>query len=165
MVEDNNGFVNFPNQNNRQLVKLDTGKTFVYIVAFDPQDLVGNPYVLSRVHLSMPGSFIGDDMMQRAPDKQSNDIDDLINDQILSDKYDSIYFPDISKDDVEKMLSVSMVSCICVGWSEYTYELKDHLGFWYASFRELTNEGRKLYYSIKKLHNTKEVRILTFNNI
>ena len=52
-----------------------------------------------------------------------------------------------------------------MGWSEFSYELKDNIGFWSASFRDLTNEGRKLYYSIKKLHNNKEVRILTFNNI
>ena len=36
---------------------------------------------------------------------------------------------------------------------------------WICTFRDLTNEGQKLYYSIKKLHNNKEVRILTFNNI
>ena len=37
--EDNTGFVNFPSQNNQHIVKMDTGKTFVYIVAFDPQDM------------------------------------------------------------------------------------------------------------------------------
>ena len=58
-----------------------------------------------------------------------------------------------------------MTTCICMGWSDYTFDVKDDLGFWNASFRDLTNEGRKLYYSIKKLHNNKEVRILTFNNI
>jgi hypothetical protein len=52
-----------------------------------------------------------------------------------------------------------------MGWSEHTFDIKDDLGFWSASFRDLTNEGRKLYYSIKKLHNNKEVRILTFSNI
>ena len=37
--EDNTGFVNFPSQNNQHIVKMDTGKTFVYIVAFDLQDI------------------------------------------------------------------------------------------------------------------------------
>ena len=36
---------------------------------------------------------------------------------------------------------------------------------WTASFDSLTNEGKKLYYSLRKLHNNKEVRILTFNNV
>jgi len=36
---------------------------------------------------------------------------------------------------------------------------------WKATYRDLTEEGKKLYYSMKKLHNNKEVRILTFNNI
>jgi hypothetical protein len=62
-------------------------------------------------------------------------------------------------------MSIPMTTCICIGWSEHTFDIKDDLGFWSASFRDLTNEGRKLYYSIKKLHNNKEVRILTFSNI
>ncbi len=166
MREDNTGFINFPNQNNQHIVKLDTGKTFIYIVAFDPQDLTDNPYELSNTHLFMPGSFVADDMMQRPPIKSMQmSIDDLIDNQVDNDSYDETYFPHFKQEGIEKIMSIPMVSCICIGWSDYTYELKDHIGFWFASFRDLTNEGRKLYYSIKKLHNTKEVRILTFNNI
>ena len=57
-----------------------------------------------------------------------------------------------------------MTSAICIGWNENSYEFKDGTQ-WVCSFRDLTHEGQKLYYSIKKLHNNKEVRILTFNNI
>jgi hypothetical protein len=71
----------------------------------------------------------------------------------------------MNKNELKKLLSIPMTTCICMGWSEFTFDIKDDLGFWNASFRDLTNEGRKLYYSIKKLHNNKEVRILTFNNI
>ena len=164
--EDNTGCVNFPSQNNQHIVKMDTGKTFVYIVAFDPQDMGDTPYELSNIHLFMPGSFVGDDMMQRPQVKSMKmSIDELIEDQKSNDEYDSMYFPSFSKEGVEKIMSISMMSCVCIGWSEYTYELKNNIGFWFASFRDLTNEGRKLYYSMKKLHNTKEVRILTFNNI
>jgi hypothetical protein len=69
-----------------------------------------------------------------------------------------MYFPKGSK-------SIPFTTAICLGWSDYSYEIKDNIGNWTASFRDLTYEGRKLYYSIKKLHNNKEVRILTFNNI
>jgi hypothetical protein len=62
-------------------------------------------------------------------------------------------------------MSIPLTTSICMGWSEFSYELKDNIGFWSASFRDLTNEGKKLYYSIKKLHNNKEVRILTFCNV
>ena len=45
------------------------------------------------------------------------------------------------------------------------YEYNDRIDPWVRTFRELTNEGRKLYYSTKKLHNDAEIRLLTFNNI
>ena len=57
-----------------------------------------------------------------------------------------------------------MTSSICIGWSDFIYDYRDGNN-WFATFKDLTHEGKKLYYSIKKLHNNKEVRILTFNNI
>lgn len=165
MTEDNNGFINFPRVSSKHLVKLETGKTFVYIVAFDPQDVTDKPYDLSNIRMLMPGSFVSDDMSQRPPIKSDISIDDLVDNQEEHDKYDKSYFPHLKSEANDKLMSIPMISSICVGWSEYTFEVKDHMGLWFASFRDLTNEGRKLYYSMKKLHNTKEVRILTFNNI
>ena len=66
------------------------------------------------------------------------------------------YFPN-------KELSIPFTTSILVGWFDQTIETKNG-DQWYANFRDLTNEGQKLYYSIKKLHNNKEIRILTFNN-
>lgn len=173
MREDNTGFVHFPNPSNRHLIKMDTGKTLVYLVAFDPQDMSDNPYELSNTHLFMPGTFVGDDVMVRPsvkPKSLQMSIDELIDEQVANDEYDTTYFPNLRKNttvvkDIDRLLSIPMMSSICLGWSEYTYEVKDDIGFWFASFRDLTNEGKKLYYSMKKLNNTKEVRILTFNSI
>jgi hypothetical protein len=164
--EDNSGFVNFPN-NDRSVTRLDTGKTMVYLVAFDTMDLTNKAYDLSNTHLFMPGTFVGDDINSRSKlDVNQITIDDLIEDQRLNDEYDSNYFPNFrGNDKFRKVMSIPMTTCICIGWSEFTYELKDVIGFCNISFRDLSNEGRKLYYSIKKLHNNKEVRILTFNNI
>lgn len=165
LKEDNSGFVNFPS-NNLIFTKLDTGKTFVYIVAFDAVDLTNKPYELSNLHLIMPGSFVGDDINQRPKVKNQMTIDDLIDDQIKNDEYDKVYFPNFTgQAELKKIMSIPMTSCICVGWSDFTFEIKDRIALWGASFRDLTNEGRRLYYSMKKLHNNKEVRILTFNNI
>jgi len=163
--EDNSGFVNFPTSS-KIFTRLDTGKTLVYISIFDISDLSNKPYQLSNIHLFMPGSFVSDDVIQRPVVKSQMTIDDLIEDQISNDQYDKIYFPNFSgKEEMRKIMSIPMTSCICVGWSDFTFELKEDIGFWNATFRDLSNEGRKLYYSMKKLHNTKEVRILTFNNI
>lgn len=165
--EDNSGFVHFPLPG-KEFNRLETGKTFVYLVAFDAEDVTNNAYELSNLRLLLSGNFIADDISMRARPKISSkmSIDELIKNKLKDDEYDNLYFPNSGdKDDLKKLMSIPLTTCICMGWSEFTFDVKDDLGFWSASFRDLTNEGRKLYYSIKKLHNNKEVRILTFNNI
>lgn len=162
--EDNNGFVNFP-IDNRLHIKLDTGKTLVYLVAFDNQDISNKPYILSNTRILLPGDFVSDDITQRhriKSDKNQLTIDDLIKNQIKNNEYDKIYFPNL---DDEKPISIPITSAICLGWNENSFELRENNSPWVANFRDLTHEGKKLYYSIKKLHNNKEVRILTFSNI
>ncbi len=75
---------------------------------------------------------------------------------------DKIYFPNI-EDDIP--VSIPITTSICLGWNENSFESREKNTSWVANFRDLTHEGKKIYYSIKKLHNNKEVRILTFNNI
>lgn len=157
LKEDNSGFVIFP-QEGRIFNKID-GKTFVYLVAFDPSDMMDKPYELSKVRLKQPGLFVSDDITnQRKKDFKVN-IDDFIDDIIKDNELGERYFPTKNKLD-----SISLTSAICLGWYDWTIETKSGEQ-WYANFRDLTPEGQKLYYSIKKLHNNKEIRILTFNNI
>ena len=153
--EDNSGFVNFP-ITGKMINRLETGKTFVYLVAFDSEDVTNNAYELSNLRLLSSGNFIGDDISMRTRPKGKMSIDDLIKNKMKDDEYDNLYFPNSeNEDDIKRIMSIPMTTCICMGWSDYTFDIKDDLGFWCASFRDLTNEGRKLYYSIKKLHNNK----------
>ena len=93
------------------------------------------------------------------------DLIPIIEEQINNNEFEERYFPNIlSMDKVEFTSSIPLTTCICLGWDDFTYEYVEELQ-WVCTFRDLTSEGRKLYYSIKKLHNNKEVRILTFNNI
>jgi hypothetical protein len=164
LKEDNNGFVNFPF--GRMFNKIDSGKTFVYLVAFDPSDVSNTPYELSNLRLLMPGLFVSDDINGRINNNVKISIDELVKNKIKDDAFNSFYFPNgDSNVEIKKIMSIPMTTCICIGWSDSSYELRDSDAVWAASFRELSNEGKKLYYSIKKLHNNKEVRILTFNNI
>ena len=157
LKEDNSGFVNFPIPG-KMINRIEGLKTFIYLVAFDIDDISNKPYILSNLRLSMPGEFVSDDINLRQRAKMVNSLDELIKNGVKDNEYDKMYFPKGSK-------SISFTTAICLGWSDYSYEIKDNIGNWTASFRDLTYEGRKLYYSIKKLHNNKEVRILTFNNI
>ena len=168
LKEDNEGFIKFQN-NNREIIKMDSGKSMVYIVAFDIKDVMGQKYDLSNLKLEMPGTFVSDDVHRRSVINRQftiDDIDELIDQQVKDDEYDSFYFPNLMGNDVmNKVLSIPLTTSVCVGWSEFSYEMRNDIGFWNANFDDLTNEGKKLYYSLRKLHNNKEIRILTFNNI
>lgn len=159
--EDNTGYVNFPNERNKNITLIDSGKTLVYIVAFD----YDKNSKFSNVNLFLPGIFVSDDVVARPESSiKSITLDELIDSQVEQEKYDMMYFPNMNTDDSwRRLMSMNLVSVICVGWSNNSYEYNNKISFWNASYTELTNEGTKLYYSIKKLHNTKEVRILTFN--
>lgn len=127
--EDNSGFVNFPINDNS--FDRSRGNTFVYIVAFDIEDISGDSYLLSNIRLDIDACYITDDVNSK-------------------NKIDSIYL---------NGESITLTSCVCIGWSEFSFHNNTD---WYVTFRDLTNDGRNLYYSLRKLHNNKEVRILTF---
>ena len=161
--EDNNGFVNFPHESSGFVKGRNVGQTLVYLVAFEPKNIG----TISNVSITMPGIFISDDVLNRSEvDYGDTDLNSLLDIQELNNKYDELYFPNInSENDLHNCESINLVSVICIGWSELTFEWNGTSKFWNATFRDLTNEGQRLYYSIKKLHNNKEVRILTFNHI
>jgi hypothetical protein len=78
----------------------------------------------------MPGSFVSDDIMQRP---KLNDyqitIDQLIEDQVRNDEYDSHYFPNFrEKDNFRKIMSIPLTTSICLGWNEFSFETKDIIG-------------------------------------
>jgi len=145
------GFVNFPYYGG--IKKVDCGRTQLYLVAFGGNSDCG-------IELKKPGNFCGDDVTLKKSfvtfNKQMNDV---IKEMTEEEGYmvDTIFFKDSDK--------LKLDSCILLGWSNFSYEYTERLEPWCCTFRDLTNEGRKLYYSLKKLHNNSEIRILTFNNI
>ena len=149
------GFVNFPFVQHQysNVKKVDIGRTQVYLVAFSGDSDCG-------IEFEKPGVFCGDDVSIKknfqTVDKQ---IDSVIKEMTEEEGYmvDSIFFRQEDK--------IKIDSCILLGWSQFSYEFKDRVEPWCCTFRDLTDEGRKLYYSLKKLHNNSEIRILTFNNI
>jgi hypothetical protein len=148
--EDNSGYVFFPINAGRRLTIISDIKTLIYLVAFEPK----KPGDISNVTISSPGDFVSDDVSDRL------NYNDVLKNQSANIEYDRNYFPFLSKSDIKSIL---MVSSICIGWSDNTYEIDGEP--WKATYRDLTDEGQRLYYTLKKLHNNKEIRILTFNNI
>ena len=150
--EDNSGFVTFPIEG--KYFSISNGKTFIYLVAFDSEDFLNKGYDLSNINLNLRGNFVSDDVSMRSKDFSKSLIDT------------GRYFPNtFIKNEKDFVSSIPLTACICIGWDTATFDFREEDIPWCATFRDLTSEGRRLYYSIKKLHNTKEVRILTFNNI
>ena len=133
--EDNNGFINFPLS---QYIDRKPGKTHVYLIAF-----TNGGHDLSNVSIDLPGNIIISDISGEVIDTNG----EIQGNHLVNGKS-----------------SVPLLTSICVGWKNEVNVLKADDTFWSAGFRDLSSEGRKLYYSIKKLHNNKEVRILTIVN-
>lgn len=153
--EDSNGFVKFPYKD----VAKENGKTLIYLVAFEPINISS---LLSNVNITLSG-FYSDDVVSRPKIDLNQEIDDFIDSQLNHNDYDRIYFPDMNIDDYTDIKSIDLISSVCIGWDNYTYNCGDRM--WVCRFKDLTNQGQKLYFSLKKLHNNKEIRILTFNSI
>lgn len=145
--EETEGFVNFPPAASVNVLA-SKNKTLVYLVAFDWTNVTGGSSILSNLNLKINADFISDDV---------NGIQARSNSTQTKSTY------------LKNGNSVPLVTSICLGWNENSFKIKqdgsDLTQDWFCTFRDLTNEGRKLYYSIKKLHNNKEVRILTFNSV
>ena len=142
------GFVHFPNPYSRNIKRLNTGKTFVYLVAVDFE---GDE--LSKVTINTDGYYVGDDITP----KSHFDTSKLSFDEVLKIMKNEGNF--------EINTNIKFVSSVLLGWSNFNYSINNDIQPWICSFRELTEEGKKLYYSFKKLNYDKDIRILTFNKI
>lgn len=146
------GFVNFPHHSAKSVKAIDCGATLVYLIAFS-----NNDHLMSQ-KLKLVGNFAGDDVMPKHYPRLSSSIEQTISSlKSLHNTQKDFYFDD--------SFEFSVISSVLIGWSKYTYEYTDRFDPWVCTFRELSQEGRKLYYSTKKLHNDAEIRLLTFNNL
>lgn len=134
------GFVNFPVKG---VKPLDVGKTYIYIVAID----VTNDTCLSNTTVCPNGHYCGSDL----------DIDWSNNSLNIDEKV-----KELSHD--ERNIEKYFVSSVLVGWSDMTY-YKDNSSPWLCHYDNLTEHGQRLYFSLKKLHYDKDIKILTFNHI
>ncbi len=153
------GFVKFP-LNSLSVNRIESGRTLIYICAFDILNAKDRWSKTANIQLKQVGTFVSDDVMSRPFSKNPNinDVDEILDLEKQYQQYDRLYFPNDGKDE-----SIPMQASICIGWIESTFENKTDSIFWYATFKDLTKNGKELYFLLKKLHHNKEVRILTFS--
>lgn len=163
--EDNTGFIDFPVPDGK-VSATNAGCTLIYLVAFDaPKNKEKDISKIGNVSMMLPGIFVSDDVISRPEVYLDITLDDLIDSQSEQNNYDSMYFPNLTSEfEWKRQQSIEFITIICIGWCNNTFECKEGTEpiLWNASFKDLTYEGKNLYYGIKKLHNNKEVRLLTF---
>lgn len=155
MVDELTGFVMFPTHFDRNIKMSDSGMTHVYLCVVESSDRKSS---FSNISLNIDGILCGDDMSSWSSEITRDTVESAIK-SISS--YDIINGIGHTKSGMQ----IPIVSCILIGWSKYSFEYLDKDNPWVANFRSLSSEGRKLYYGMKKLHNEKEVRLITFNKI
>ncbi len=141
------GFVLFPSS--REDIKVSTtSTTLVYLIAFNPIS-----EELSNVRISVGGDFCGDDFSthQSRINSTTKDIIDS-----LKKESNSLLF--------KRGRSINLLSSSLIGWSDLSFANKSNANPWVCTFKDLTNEGKKLYYSFRKLHNESDIRLITLNN-
>lgn len=138
------GFVRFP-ENNLDVIKSQSCSTLVYLLAMDFDDNSS-----SNVLLDVNPIFWGDDISPKL---------DLPNTYTFTQEHIVSVLRNHSIDRID--ISKKVISSVLLGWSKFSYDFKTEFYPWICNFKDLTGEGKNLYYSFKKLHNEKEVRILT----
>jgi len=146
------GFVNFPI--NREDIKISKiGSTLVYLIAFDVQE---NTLGTSNIRISTNSKLAGDDFT-------------IFQSRINLSNKENILKSLIEKNDDNLIFkngkSIKLLSSCLIGWSNICFNNKSDTESWVCTFKELTNEGKKLFYSIRKLHNESDIRIITLNTL
>lgn len=142
------GFVNFP-VNQPHIEEITNGFTYCYIVAIDPAldyEMLPNN---SFVNIDFEVKSINDDVTP----KKKTDISKMTTEEIINK---------LKNDDYSKIQN-KFVSCVLLGSYDSIFQVKGDIINWNCTFGDLTHEGKKLYYSLKKLHYDKEIKILTLN--
>lgn len=138
------GFVKFP-EDNFEIIKSQSCSTLVYLLALD-----FSHNSISNVLMDVEPIFWGDDISPKL---------DLPHTYVFTQEH---IVNVLKNHSIEKIdISKKVISCVLLGWSKFSYDFKNEFYPWICNFKDLTHEGRNLYYSFKKLHNEKEVRILT----
>lgn len=135
------GFVNFP-FNQQHIYMMPSGKTFCYIVSIDIE--------------SKETSFIDLDFEIKSNDDDVSPkrITDL-NKMTIKDVIETL------KNEKSNQIELNFVSAVLIGSFNASFQMRNDTKGWNCTFGDLTPEGRKLYYSLKKLHYDKEVKIFT----
>lgn len=142
-----NELVNFPFDND-DIIALDEGITYVYLLTIDPED--SERFENSNTHLFQQGIFVGDNSSSNSIDMKNLSIDDIVSNEIRYLNIDSNYFPyyndeTVSYEDINKYLSVPLVNCVLLGKTKHTFEHNKIVGHWAARYDDLNDEGKTIW--------------------
>ena len=165
---DDLNLINYPLIND-EYTSIDDGITNIYLIVYnDINAIIYN----QQTHLFLDGVFVSDDTHKEKKEYDNSiGIDELINEQLDNDVYSNHYFPNFTSgkfkhDDVNKYMSIPLITSIKLGSYDMTFEYKKFPKYWNCTYMDLNENGKSFYKTIKDIYQGKEVKILTFvNNI
>jgi hypothetical protein len=138
------GFINFP-FHQPHILSINNGITYCYLISIDVGDN------LPSLNFNIDSTSYTDDV---TPKKITDTSKMSLSDAISAMK------------NVEPlMMDLNIVSAILIGSTDHIFNKKSDINPWNCSFSDLTTSGKDLYYSIKKLHYDKEIKIITITKI
>lgn len=140
------GFINFP-FNKPHISYNENGKTYCYIVSLDVKDDKSLPFLDLNIDLS---SYTDDISPKKSIDTGKMSLTDAIEAIKSLDPID---------------IDLNIISAVLVGSTDHIFSKSFDIEPWSCSFTDLTTSGRDLYYSLKKLHYDKEIKIITITKI
>ncbi len=158
------GFVNFPVNSTKYHNSREGGMVVKLVVVEPPEESLsiccgGNVYdVLSEV-------LVADD---QRPYPRSNEtpytLESIQREQEAIRLWEEFHFPNIknhSIQDVSKEMSVPYRAVIVMGTTGWSSSFEDD-GMWYATYDDLTSDGKELYGLVRKLNPGCTLHLLTF---
>ena len=113
------GFTNFPNPYSKNIKRVETGKTYVYLVAIDFES-----EIFSKLKLQTNGNYVGDDVSPKKHiDTSEFSVEEIIDIMKIEENF-------------EINLQKNFISSVLVGWSNYSYQIRNDIQPWVCSFRE-----------------------------
>lgn len=138
------GFINFP-FHQPHISFVNNGKTYCYLIAIDVEDQL--PSLNFNIEST---SYIDDVTPKKVTDTSTMSLTDAINAMKVAEPL---------------IMDMNIVSAILIGSTDHIFNRRSDVNPWNCSFSDLTSSGKDLYYSMKKLHYDKEIKIITITKI
>jgi len=144
-------------------IKSKPGVTYVQLVCYDVLYSKEPVFTIANTHMNLYGFYlVGDDLLKKGRISDDASLDELVQNGLEDNMYNSLYFPELLNQDMmpEWIQSIPLLSSMIIGNYKEVFLNKDNTLYKFDYF-DLNREGKKLYNQLYEIYPEKEIRILT----